>query len=135
VEQGIDIAAQRRAARSVPTFGNVADRFLSEHVANNRKGRTHESYGTLMPAQGVLPGNDSGTSPRSIPVKRLQSSAVRCRTVPPFRLGIIRRRDPRYRQFACNAMRQPEGGYPIGVAGPDRGQECELTSCEQNSAR
>src|SRR4051794_4896959 len=30
VEQGIDIAAQRRAARSVPTFGNVADRFLSE---------------------------------------------------------------------------------------------------------
>src|SRR3954467_9405163 len=48
VEQGIDVAAQRRAARSVPTFGKVADRFLSEHVAKKRKLRTHESYSTLI---------------------------------------------------------------------------------------
>src|SRR3954447_13578126 len=48
VEQGIDVAAQRRAARSVPTFDKVADRFLSEHVAKKRKRRTHESYSTLI---------------------------------------------------------------------------------------
>jgi integrase len=48
VEKGIDVVAQRRAARSVPTFGDVADRFLSEHVARKRKTRTHASYDLLI---------------------------------------------------------------------------------------
>lgn len=59
VEQGIDVAEQRRAAREVPTFGTVADRFLKEHVARKRKARTLASYELLnrkhlKPAIGCL---------------------------------------------------------------------------------
>jgi integrase len=69
------VAAQRRAARSVPTFRDVADRFLSEHVTKKRKQRTFESYNTLIrnhivPAIGSLRIIDL----RRVDLDRLHSS-------------------------------------------------------------
>lgn len=54
VEKGGDPIAERRAARAVRTFGQVAEDFLSLHVAAKRKGRTGEEYAALLRAQ-VLP--------------------------------------------------------------------------------
>lgn len=54
VETGADPIAERRAARAVRTFGEVAKDFLSLHVAAKRKGRTADEYGALLGAH-VLP--------------------------------------------------------------------------------
>jgi integrase len=54
VETGADPIAERRAARAVRTFGEVANDFLSLHVAAKRKGRTGDEYGALLRAH-VLP--------------------------------------------------------------------------------
>lgn len=54
VEKGADPVAERRAARAVRTFGDVAEDFLTLHVAAKRKGRTGEEYATLLRAH-VLP--------------------------------------------------------------------------------
>ena len=40
VETGVDPIAERRAARDVRTFGDVAEDFLGLHVATKRKSRT-----------------------------------------------------------------------------------------------
>lgn len=54
VESGADPIAERRAARAVRTFGEVADEFLQLHVAAKRKGRTFDEY-TLTLRNNVLP--------------------------------------------------------------------------------
>jgi integrase len=54
VESGADPIAERRAARAVRTFGEVADDFLKLHVAAKRKGRTLKEY-TLTLKNNVLP--------------------------------------------------------------------------------
>ncbi|MGE4172610.1 MAG: tyrosine-type recombinase/integrase [Methylocystis sp.] len=54
VEKGSDPIAERRAARAVRTFGQVAENFLSLHVAAKRKGRTSEEYSALLRGH-VLP--------------------------------------------------------------------------------
>ena len=48
VETGADPIADRKAAREVPTFNEVAADFMSEHVAAKRKRRTHEAYEALL---------------------------------------------------------------------------------------
>jgi integrase len=48
VETGADPIADRRAAREVPTFNEVAADFMSQHVAAKRKRRTHEAYEALL---------------------------------------------------------------------------------------
>lgn len=48
VEKGADPIAERRAARAVRTFGEIAGDFLSLHVAAKRKGRTHDEYAALF---------------------------------------------------------------------------------------
>ncbi len=73
VEQGIDIAAQRQAARAVPTFGSVADRFLAEHVAKKRKPRTHEGYLTLI-RKHIKPAIGSDACCRRAPLGHRSSS-------------------------------------------------------------
>jgi integrase len=50
VESGSDPGAERRAAREVLTFGEVADEFLALHVATKRKGRTGDEYRRLLQA-------------------------------------------------------------------------------------
>lgn len=48
VEKGADPIGERRAARAVRTFGQVAEDFLSLHIAAKRKGRTGEEYAALL---------------------------------------------------------------------------------------
>jgi integrase len=47
---GADPIEQRRKARTVPTFSNVADEFLRLHVTAKRKGRTAEEYARILKA-------------------------------------------------------------------------------------
>jgi integrase len=54
VESGSDPIAERRAAREVRTFGEVADDFLKLHVAAKRKGRTLDEYALTL-RNNVLP--------------------------------------------------------------------------------
>ena len=48
VEKGADPIEERRAARAVRTFAEVADDFLRLHVATKRKGRTAVTYEGLL---------------------------------------------------------------------------------------
>jgi len=48
VETGVDPIAERRAARDVRTFGDVAEDFLSLHVATKRKSRTGAEYRRIL---------------------------------------------------------------------------------------
>src|SRR5580700_9278689 len=50
VESGADPIADRRAAREVRTFGEVADEFLALHIAAKRKGRTGDEYRRILEA-------------------------------------------------------------------------------------
>ncbi len=54
VETGADPIAERRAARAVRTFGDVADDFIRVHVEVKRKGRTSAEYQRILKAH-VLP--------------------------------------------------------------------------------
>lgn len=54
VEKGADPIAERRAAREVRTFGDVARDFLALHVAAKRKGRTGAEYKLIL-ERHVLP--------------------------------------------------------------------------------
>jgi integrase len=54
VAQGSDPIAQRKTARAVPLFRDVADEFMREHVAAKRKRRTFDAYRTLL-AKHILP--------------------------------------------------------------------------------
>jgi integrase len=48
VETGADPVEERRAARAVRTFAEVAESFLASHFATKRKARTAEEYGALF---------------------------------------------------------------------------------------
>jgi integrase len=48
VEDGVDPIEQRRAARGVRNFREVAEEFMRVHVEAKRKGRTHEEYERLL---------------------------------------------------------------------------------------
>ena len=44
VEKGVDPIEERRAARGIRTFREVADDFMLRHVKSKRKARTHYEY-------------------------------------------------------------------------------------------
>src|ERR1700722_5887716 len=48
VEQGADPVDERRKARAVRTFREVADEFMRTHIEAKRKGRTGEEYGRTL---------------------------------------------------------------------------------------
>ncbi|BGE86299.1 MULTISPECIES: site-specific integrase [Methylosinus] len=48
IEAGADPVAERRAARAVRTFRQVAEDFMAQHVLTKRKPRTAESYRCLL---------------------------------------------------------------------------------------
>jgi hypothetical protein len=54
VEGGADPIAQRKAARRVPLFREIADEFMRTHVEAKRKARTLESYEILL-RRHILP--------------------------------------------------------------------------------
>jgi len=54
VEKGADPIAQRKAARAVRTFKEVAEDFVALHVAAKRKGRTKAEYEALLRSH-ILP--------------------------------------------------------------------------------
>jgi hypothetical protein len=74
VEQGVDPAAERRKARAVPTFSEVAGEFMRLHVKAKRKGRTHADYDALLKGR-ILPaiGNMRIVDLRRADVARLHS--------------------------------------------------------------
>jgi integrase len=78
VEKGRDPIAERRAARAVPLFREVASEFMSTHIEAKRKARTHESYETLLRLY-ILPaiGNLPLTEIRRVHVSRMHSRAIR----------------------------------------------------------
>lgn len=47
-ESGVDLVAQRRAARGVRTFDQLANEFMAQHMAAKRKPRSHKSYASLL---------------------------------------------------------------------------------------
>ena len=54
IEGGSDPLEERRKARAVPTFGEIAAEFMREHVATKRKGRTGAEYKRILDAL-ILP--------------------------------------------------------------------------------
>jgi integrase len=74
-EQGVDPIAAKRAARSVPTFGEIASSFLESHVRTKRKPRTAEGYEILL-RRHILPAISSMriTDVRRVHVSRLHAS-------------------------------------------------------------
>ena len=74
-EQGVDPIAAKRAARSVPTFGEIASSFLEFHVRTKRKPRTAEGYEILL-RRHILPaiGSMRVTDMRRVHVSRLHAS-------------------------------------------------------------
>jgi integrase len=74
VEQGADPADERRKARTVRTFREVADEFMRLHVEAKRKGRTHADYKALL-VRRILPaiGNTRVVDLRRADVARLHS--------------------------------------------------------------
>jgi integrase len=74
VEQGADPADERRKARAVRTFREVADDFMRQHVEAKRKSRTHADYRALLDKR-ILPaiGNTRIVDLRRADVARLHS--------------------------------------------------------------
>jgi integrase len=74
VEVGVDPIAERRAARGVRTFREVADEFMSRHVGAKRKGRTKYEYDRLLNVH-LLPtlGSRRITDIRRVDIARLHS--------------------------------------------------------------
>ena len=72
VETGADPIAERRTARDVRTFGDVADDFLSLHVATRRKSRTGTEYRQIL-KMIVLPAIGSK---RIIDVRRADAASL-----------------------------------------------------------
>ena len=54
IEGGSDPLEERRKARAVPTFGEIAAEFMRDHVDTKRKGRTGAEYKRILDAL-VLP--------------------------------------------------------------------------------
>jgi integrase len=74
IEQGADPAEERRKARAVRTFREVADDFMRQHVEAKRKSRTHTDYRGLLDKR-ILPaiGNTRIVDLRRADVARLHS--------------------------------------------------------------
>ena len=74
VESGADPVEERKAARAVWTFGEVADEFMRLHVAKKRKARTYEDYKALL-TRIIEPaiGNVRVVDLRRVEVSRLHS--------------------------------------------------------------
>lgn len=74
VETGADPIAERRAAREVRTFGDVAEEFMRLHVAAKRKPRTGETYEGLLRLH-ILPaiGSRRVKDVRRVDVARLHA--------------------------------------------------------------
>jgi integrase len=74
VEQGADPVDERRRARAVRTFREVADEFMRLHVEAKRKSRTHGDYKVLL-ASHILPaiGNTRIVDLRRVDVSRLHA--------------------------------------------------------------
>ena len=64
IESGADPIAERRAARAVRTFREVADDFMTQHVLAKRKPRTAESYSCLGRADVARLHSSLGETPR-----------------------------------------------------------------------
>ncbi len=75
VESGSDPIAERKAARAVRTFGEVAEDFLRLHVATKRKGRTQIEYEALLRAH-VLPAIGQK---RILDVRRADMARLHCK--------------------------------------------------------
>jgi integrase len=75
VAQGADPIAERRKARAVRTFGEIAADFVIIHVAAKRKGRTGKSYESLL-RNHILPaiGSKRVEDVRRADVAHLHSS-------------------------------------------------------------
>ncbi len=75
VETGVDPIEQRRAARGVRRFREIADEFMQKHVASKRKDRTRYEYGLLLNVH-ILPvlGSRRIVDIRRHDVARLHSS-------------------------------------------------------------
>jgi Arm DNA-binding domain/Phage integrase, N-terminal SAM-like domain len=78
VEQGADPADQRRKARAVRTFRDVAEEFMRLHVRMKRKERTYTDYKALLDGR-ILPaiGNIRIVDLRRGAVARLHSKLSR----------------------------------------------------------
>ena len=74
VEQGADPVDERRKARAVRTFREVADEFMRLHVEAKRKSGTNEDYRALL-ASHILPaiGNTRIVDLRRVDVSRLHA--------------------------------------------------------------
>jgi Phage integrase, N-terminal SAM-like domain len=74
---GADPIAERRAARAVPIFRDIATEFMRTHIAAKRKTRTLESYETLLRLH-ILPaiGGLRMTEIRRAHVSKMHSSAA-----------------------------------------------------------
>lgn len=77
VETGADPVEERRSARAVRTFAEIASDFITLHVAAKRKGRTAEEYATLLRAH-VLPAIGSK---RILDVRRADVARLHARMV------------------------------------------------------
>ena len=75
VEKGADPILERRLARGVRTFREVADEFLRRHVASKRKSRTHYEYSRLLRVQIVpVVGSRRITDVRRVDVARFHAA-------------------------------------------------------------
>jgi hypothetical protein len=115
VETGADPIEERRAARAVRTFREMADDFLRLHVATKRKRRTGEEYERLLRLYVVPDRAASWTcAARILPACMAQCLRPRALLITPWRLcppsGIGPRagtkwRSPTIQPRALNATR------------------------------
>jgi len=129
VEKGADPIEERRLARGVRTFREIADEFMRRHVASKRKGRTRYEYERLLQVH-IYPalGSRRITDVRRADVARLHGAlsdrpfvANRCLALISSIWNWAARRDEV--QFANN----PAKGIDRN---PEQGRERYLTSKE-----
>jgi integrase len=129
VEKGVDPVEERRLARGVRTFREIADEFVHRHVALKRKRRTRYEYERLLNVH-IFPALSSRriTDVRRVDVARLHAAlsdrpfaANRCLALISSIWNFAARRDEV--QFANN----PAKGIDRN---PEQGRERYLTSKE-----
>jgi len=129
VEKGADPIEERRRARDVRTFREVADEFMHRHVTSKRKARTRYEYECLLRVH-IYPalGSRHITDVRRVDVARLHAAlsdrpfvANRCLALISSIWNWAARRDEV--QFASN----PAKGIDRN---PEQGRERYLTSKE-----
>jgi integrase len=129
IEKGIDPIEERRVARGVRTFREIAEEFMHRHVASKRKDRTHYEYERLLDVH-IYPalGSRRIIDVRRVDVARLHTSlsdrpfvANRCLALISSLWNWAARRDEV--QFDNN----PAKGIDRN---PEQGRERYLTSME-----